>query len=756
MATSPNPQTYSGLSGQYYIIRQLVTLTANPSAGQNFWNFINSPYYLPGGIGANPKTFYVMDDGNSINLTTYFTSSPVYTVTANPVESNVGVVVDNTFWYAPRNFALPYDSSWTASSSHSVSIDSPQYPWSSNTRFNFSNWSDGGAQTHNVTLPSSGGATYTANITGDYYVTDYPLEGCAGSIAVSPGSPTGDGYYPTGSQLTFTETPQPGWTFTEWVYDLSGTGNPQNLTVNDEVLVASDYSTTSTPLQLTSISPPNATEGGAAFTLTINGAGFTSSTAAYIGGQYRQPTFVSSTKLTVQINASDIATAGAFQVAVGNFPSGASCAAYVPTTFYVLIASGGTATLNQKTLAFGKLAAGAVSQSKAVKLTNSGSGPLEIGSIAASGEFGQTNNCGSSLAGGSDCTINVTFNPTNLGAVTGALTVTDSAATSPQLVKLTGTGEVPLTVNPTSLTSAEHGCRVNSSASVTVTNGLPTSITLSSGCQRGLFRHRRDLRQLVGGRCELHHHRDLHAAIQGHHQRRARHQQQHRIQPADGGIEWRCHRRPQGLAQAKSHDPDVLIHRNGCNQRTQDRDSHQQRHGHDHDYRASAPAPISLPLGSGSSPCGGALAKSASCTLSVTFTPTDTGSVKGSLAVATDQPGSPQIAALSGTGAAPVTVAPTSLSFSGQAVGTTSAPKTVTLTNNSGGTLTISSLLASGDFNASPSGSTPCGSTVASGATCTFSVTFTPNVKGSISGAVTVSNSAPLSPVVMKLTGTGQ
>ena len=62
---SPAPLTYSGLSGQYYIIRQLVTLTATPTGGQNFYNYINSPYYLPGGIGANPKTFYVMDDGSS-------------------------------------------------------------------------------------------------------------------------------------------------------------------------------------------------------------------------------------------------------------------------------------------------------------------------------------------------------------------------------------------------------------------------------------------------------------------------------------------------------------------------------------------------------------------------------------------------------------------------------------------------------------------------------------------------------------------
>jgi hypothetical protein len=54
---SPAPLTYSGLSGSYYIIRQPVTLTATPASGQNFYDYINSPNYLPGGIGANQKTF---------------------------------------------------------------------------------------------------------------------------------------------------------------------------------------------------------------------------------------------------------------------------------------------------------------------------------------------------------------------------------------------------------------------------------------------------------------------------------------------------------------------------------------------------------------------------------------------------------------------------------------------------------------------------------------------------------------------------
>lgn len=137
----------------------------------------------------------------------------------------------------------------------------------------------------------------------------------------------------------------------------------------------------------------------------------------------------------------------------------------------------------------------------------------------------------------------------------------------------------------------------------------------------------------------------------------------------------------------------------------------------------------------------------------MTFTPSNTGAIKGAVAITTSGAGSPQIVGLSGTGAIPVTLAPASLTFAAQAVGTTSAPQTVTLTNNSGATLTISNLVASGDYTAAPSGATPCGATAA--ATCTFSVTFSPNVKGAISGAATVSESAPLSPAVVKLSGTG-
>ncbi len=329
---TPTPLAYPPAAGVFFVARQQITLTSTPNAGQNFYALINSPFWLPGGLSANPKTFYVMDDGTPINTTALFTSSPVYTVGTNPAAQNLYVFVDGGFWYAPKSFALPYDSSWTSGSSHTLNIDSLELPFSINSRYRFSNWSDAGAQNHSVTLSSSN-TTYTANVTPEFLAANYPIEGCGGSIALSPPSPTGDGFYPTGQLLSFSQTPNTGWTFTGWLYDLTGTGSPQSLTVSDEVLVAADYNTTSIPLSVSSLNPAAAVAGGGNFSLTINGAGFTASTLVFINGVFRTATFVNSNKLTVAMTAADIAIPGAFQVFVENFPSGAFCAALTPGRF---------------------------------------------------------------------------------------------------------------------------------------------------------------------------------------------------------------------------------------------------------------------------------------------------------------------------------------------------------------------------------------------------------------------------------------
>jgi len=85
-----------------------------------------------------------------------------------------------------------------------------------------------------------------------------------------------------------------------------GTSGAVNFTVNNPVPV------------LSSISPATATSGGAAFTLTVTGSSFVSTSTVQWGGTNRVTTFVSATQLTAAILAADIATAGTTAVTVVN------------------------------------------------------------------------------------------------------------------------------------------------------------------------------------------------------------------------------------------------------------------------------------------------------------------------------------------------------------------------------------------------------------------------------------------------------
>lgn len=90
---------------------------------------------------------------------------------------------------------------------------------------------------------------------------------------------------------------------------------------------------------ITSISPNSVFAGGAAFTLTINGTGFTTQTQVRINGTQRTAAFVSGTQLTVQMATTDIATAGTLTISVNNpVPGGGSDAS-------VLTIASGTPTV---------------------------------------------------------------------------------------------------------------------------------------------------------------------------------------------------------------------------------------------------------------------------------------------------------------------------------------------------------------------------------------------------------------------------
>ena len=98
-----------------------------------------------------------------------------------------------------------------------------------------------------------------------------------------------------------------------------------------------------------------------------------------------------------------------------------------------------------------------------------------------------------------------------------------------------------------------------------------------------------------------------------------------------------------------------------------------------------------------------------------------------------------------------ITVTPTSLTFAARTVGTTSAPQTVTVTNNGPGAVNVDSVTLTGDF----AYTTNCPDAILAGATCTANVTFTPLAPGLRTGSITAVSNASGSPHTLPLSGMG-
>src|SRR6202040_2233467 len=153
------------------------------------------------------------------------------------------------------------------------------------------------------TSTMAGGAAFTLTLTGTGFVTGATVN-FGSNPAITPSSvtstqigatiPAAD--IATAGTVNVTVTNPAG----------GGTSNAQTFTVNNPA-----------PTE-TSLSPTSATAGGAAFTLTVNGTGFVSTSVVKFNGATKTTTFVTTTKLTASIIAADIATAGTATVTVTN------------------------------------------------------------------------------------------------------------------------------------------------------------------------------------------------------------------------------------------------------------------------------------------------------------------------------------------------------------------------------------------------------------------------------------------------------
>ena len=119
--------------------------------------------------------------------------------------------------------------------------------------------------------------------------------------------------------------------------------------------------------------------------------------------------------------------------------------------------------VNPLSLDFGPTAVAGASQPQTIVISNTGSVPVTLNPITASGSFLPSSTCGTALAEKSQCSVSVVFAPTLAGSITGTLSVGSASGTH----SISLSGSAPVTVS------------LSASAS-TATVGTPITLTWKS------------------------------------------------------------------------------------------------------------------------------------------------------------------------------------------------------------------------------------------------------------------------------------
>jgi hypothetical protein len=438
-----------------------------------------------------------------------------------------------------------------------------------------------------------------------------------------------------------------------------------------------------------------------------------------------------------------------FPVTLGSFQS---VFGKVSNVFVSIIGSANQPafTVYPTQLTFSPQGLGTTSSPKVLTLRNMGSGVLNTTSIATTGDFGETNTCGGLVGEAAQCAVSVTFSPTARGAQTGTVVFSDNAAGSPQTLTLTGTGVSPIiNLSPTTLTFPSEPLNTtaptqtvsmnNSGVDPSTITAITTSgdFTQTNTCGTGLA---------AGATCTF----------------------TVAFTPTLNGTRTGT----LSIVDNSAGSPHtVSLTGTGV--------------GPDVSFSVSTLTFGEQPLGTTSGPqietltndgsatmtiggiqttgafaqsnnCGTGLKAGANCTINVTFKPTVAGVDSGALTIQDNAPGSPHIVVLSGnavTGSTPVVyLSPTPLSFGPQPDSTTSSFQLLTLKNTGNASLQITNASLAGSFSL---GTNSCSSSLAAGGSCTVQIASAPTAPGPTSGTYIITDTAPGSPHVASITGSG-
>ena len=212
---------------------QVVGISATPTAGFAFTGWTGS------GTGSytGPNNPGSVTMHSAISQTGAFSLAPIdVIVQSNPPGRTF--LVDGVTYTGSQAFI------WSATDPHTLSTTSPQGDTA--TRYNFTNWSDGGGQSHGIAPLSD--TTFTVNFSTQYYLT---MDTGNGNGTVSPAS----NWYNAGQSVVVSATPDAFYNFGGWTGtgagSYSGPNNPATVTMNAPVRETPNWTAGTVPVTVT-------------------------------------------------------------------------------------------------------------------------------------------------------------------------------------------------------------------------------------------------------------------------------------------------------------------------------------------------------------------------------------------------------------------------------------------------------------------------------------------------------------------------
>ncbi|MGA2077678.1 MAG: SBBP repeat-containing protein [Terriglobia bacterium] len=405
---------------------------------------------------------------------------------------------------------------------------------------------------------------------------------------------------------------------------------------------------------------------------------------------------------------------------------------------------------------FGLVAENTASQ-QTVTVTNLGNAPLSITGITSSGDFAvvaAASTCLSAVqtvAPEANCTVALTFTPTALSARTGTLTVTDSAFGSPHVLQLTGTGALSAPViSPSYLEFTAYIGTSSSPQTVTLTN--TASAVLAVGAvtfadDNDEWAQTNNCLPSIGPNASCTINVVFQPTVGGPHESTLTVTDDAVNSPQTVGVEGQGN--SQGSASLASTSltfGDQPVGTTSSPQTIMLINPNNGGYG----------IPLFATTGDFSMDPDGCVSElgltvDLPCAFAVWFTPTSAGTRTGTVTVTYGQPKPLTLtASLTGTGVWPgVGLSPASVNFPAQTVSTKSAPQMITLTNTGNAALSPLKITRSGPFAETNN----CGGSVAVGASCAISVTFSPIDAGSGSGTLALTDNAGTQTIPVSGTG---